>query len=209
MLLLLHRKKLQIRGVSLETVFFLFWVNTKPKVQNQYITIRQWPARYLFVHSSALFLYTFFAYFTLAFFLCCIFSRVASCCTRFKSHFFCVALSCTFSVLHFFHFSLFLYCTLFVLHFFHVALFSCCTFFRVALFSCYTFCALFSCCTFFVLCTIHVALFPCYTLFMLNSFHSLFSCCAVFMLNFFVLHSFHIAHFLVLPHVAHCSCCTF
>ena len=200
MLLLLHRKKLQIRGVSLETVFFLFWVNTKPKVQNQYITIRQRTARYLFVHSSALFLYTFFAYFTLAFFLCCIFSRVASCCTRFKSHFFCVALSCTFSVLHFFHIALFSLFTFFVLYTLCVALFSWCTLFMLHLFSCCTVFMLYLLCTLFMLHFFRVVHYSCCTFSMLHSFHV-----ELFSFTFFVLSRFHVKLFCV----ALLSYCTF
>ena len=125
---------------------------------DQCITIRQRTTRYPFVHRNALFLCTFFAYFTLALFSCCSFSRVASCCTRFMSHFFCVALISymTLSVFDFihdfilFHMAVFgslfkfaffvlypvhvapfclLHCTHLVLHFFHIALFSSFTFF--------------------------------------------------------------------------------
>ena len=65
--------------------------------------------------------------------------------------------------------------------------------FCVPLFSCCSFCALFSYCTFFVLYTFRVALFPCYTFFHVE----LFSCCTVFM---FILSSCTFSLF--------ASCCT-
>ena len=185
--------------------------------------VHQQMARYPFVHSSALFLCTFFPYFTLALFSCCTFSRVALCCTRFMCHFFCDALiSCwALSVLHFF-----------ILHSFQVALFcvipcSCCTFLCVAPFSCCTFSRVAPCCIhimlhFFVLhsfrvALFRVALFPHCTFFMLYSFWvSRFSCC-----THFVLHFFRVAHFscrtLFMWHLLSCcpvfilhlfTCCT-
>ena len=113
----------------------------------------------------------FFAYFTLGLFSCCIFSRVASCWTRFKSHFF---VCCTHLVFDFIRVALFLYCTLFKFHFFvlytfRVALFSFCTFFEYHFFRVVHF----SCCTCFVLYRFHVEFFVCCTPFMLQ----LFSCC--------------------------------
>ena len=101
--------------------------------------------------------------------------------TLFKFHYFCVVHfscctlpCCTCFILHHFWVALFSCCAHFVLHFFCVALFSCRTFFRVALFWCCTFCAIFSCCTFlvlyaFVLYFFNITLFSCWTLFMLHS----------------------------------------
>ena len=143
------------------------------------------------MHSSALFWSTFFAYFTLRLFPCRIFSRVASCCTRFKSHFFVcythlvfefirVALfsyvvfsNCTFFVLFAVHVAPFLCCLMlhslhvapfFVLHSFGVVLFLCCTFFILNSFQVSLFCVVqFSCCTCFVLYRFHVEFFVCCT----------------------------------------------
>ena len=97
-----------------------------------------------------------------------------------------------FSVLHFFHVSLFS-CSLslwyihFVLHFFRVALFSCFAvsmwhFFRVALFS---YCTFFKLRSVFMLDSFHVAfflsrIFSCYSFSLMHYFHT----------SFFVLHSF-------------------
>ena len=122
-----------------------------------------------------LFLCTFFTYFTVALFSCCTFSRVVSCCTRFISHFFCVALiSClTLSVLHFF-----------IWQSFQVALFSCCTLFMLHLFcvlhSFCTFSCVASCCThfmlgffmlhFFVLHFFYIALFSSFTFIVLYTY---------------------------------------
>ena len=153
-----------------------------------------------------LFLCTFFTYFTIALFSCCTFSRVVSCCTRFISHFFCVALiSClTLSVLHFF-----------IWQSFQVALFSCCTFFvcctyfapflallHVALTSCWAFlCCTFSCCTFFILHSFQVSLLLCCTLIVLHfSVLHFFNFALFLSSNFFVLYSFRVALF---------PCCTF
>ena len=192
------------------------------------------------MHSSLLFLCTFFAYFILALFSSCTFSRVASSCFRFMSHLF---LCCTHFVFDFiavalFHMELFPSCNFFVLHLVHlypfcvfhssqvasflvllyVALTSCCTFFVLHFFRN----ALFSIFTFFVLYTFNVALFRValfsiftifeyhfctffrVTLFWCCTFCTLFSCC-----TFFVLYRFHVAPSCVLPHVALCSCCTY
>ena len=109
---------------------------------------------------------------------------------------------------------------------------SCHTFFRGALFSSFTYFALFSCCTFFVLASLHIAPF----LFCIYPPLGLFSCCNFFMLHFFhfgpsllfckkqnsfhgdlslllflTMHTFHIAlvhfmfHFFL---VSYFSCCT-
>ena len=158
-----------------------------------------------FVHSSALFLCTFFPYFTLVtFFLLHFFSRCDSLCyTLFVLQFGQVALfTCciffmlhslsyrNFPVLHSLHVAHFLCCTNFMLHFFRVALFSCCTFFRDTIFSSYTFFvlhfsrgALFSRCIFFVFffsVLLHVAFCSCCTLFVLHSFRV-----AFFLVEFF------------------------
>ena len=71
--------------------------------------------------------------FHISLFLCCTFPHVASYCTHFMLHFFCVALisCCIFSVLHFFLIALF-----FKFQFFCVVHLSCCTF---------------PCCTFLIL----------------------------------------------------------
>ena len=135
----------------------------------------------------------FFAYFTLRLFPCRIFSRVASCCTRFKSHFF---VCCTHLVFDVIRVALFSYGSLFKLHFFRVVRCSCCTFFCVALIWC---------CTFSVLHFFHIALFSSFTFFVLHSFRvALVSCCTVFMLNFLCVALLHAEPFLVLPYVALC-----
>ena len=103
---------------------------------------------------------------------------------------------------------------------------SCRTFFRVALFSCFTFFGLFSYCTFFVLHYFHVAPFSFAYFLLQHSFHAaIFSCYTFssldlnfwpvsFLIHFMVpfssllfltLRTFHIAIF----HVALISCCTF
>ena len=103
----------------------------------------------------------FFAYFTLAHFSCCTFSRFLS--PIFVLHSFCVGLypCCTFSyftlfmlhlssccfILHSLHVALFLCCTHFVLHFFLTAPIFKFQFFCVVHFSCCTF----PCCTFLIL----------------------------------------------------------
>ena len=109
----------------------------------QCITVRQRTARYPFVHSSALYLWTFFSpYFTLV--------------TIFMLHFFrvtlffcCILVSCIVSMLHFFQCYNFSCCTLFVLQLFRVALFSSCTCFMFHLCMLHVVC--FSCCFHFVL----------------------------------------------------------
>ena len=139
--------------------------------------------RHPFVHSSPLLLCIFFAYFILALFSCRTFSRAASSCFRFMSHFFCVALisCCTFFVLHSFQVSLFLCCTLLMLRF------SVLHHFQFSLFLSITFAP------FFVLHCFDVVPF-------VHSFHvALFSCCTVFMLHLLVCclmpHSVHVALF--------------
>ena len=144
------------------------------------------------MHSIALFWSTFFAYFTLRLFPCRIFSRVASCCTRFKSHFF---VCCTHLVFDFIRVALFSYvvfsnCTFFVLFAVHVAPFLCC----LMLHSLHV-------APFFVLHSFGVVLFLCCTFFILNSFQVSLFCVVVFVLHLFrvvpfscwifcVLHSF-------------------
>ena len=199
--------------------------------------------RHPFVHSSPLFLCIFFAYFILALFSCRTFSRAASSCFRFMSHFFCVAFILCLIFSHFFiwysfQVALFSCCILFIcilfvcftllklhlfscyfmLHLLHAAPFLCCTHFVLHFFCI----ALFSSFTFFVLYTFNVALFRVapfsiftifeyhfctffrVTLFWCCTFCALFSCC-----TFFVLYHFHVAPSCVLPHAALCSCCTF
>ena len=199
---------------------------------DQCIRFRQRTARYPFVQSGALFLCTFFTYFTLALFSCCNFSRVASCCSRFMTHFF---------VLHSFHVGLypcctFLYSTLFKFHFFRVALFSYCTLFKFHFFCVANFLHFFHftkflSSTFFMLYSFLVALFPCCIFFMLHCFHvapffvlhcfyvvpfvhpfrvKLFSCCTLFVLHFFMLHFVHVEIFMLhYFRVVAFSCCTF
>ena len=123
---------------------------------------------------------------------------LASSRTFFVLHSVALFLCCTFFILHFFHFSLFLRCALFMSH-----IFSCCTVFML-----YLLCTLFmlhffrvvhySCCTFSMLHSFHVELFS-FTFFVLYRFHvKLFcvallsyctfsrvaSCCTLFMLHF-------------------------
>ena len=127
----------------------------------------------------------FFAYFTVALFSCCNFSRVASCCTRFMSHFFCVALiPCwTLFVLHFFILHSFLVeifrCTL---HVVNVVPCSCCTFLCVAHFSCFTFSRVASCYVlhFFRVAFFHVALSSSFIFLLLYTF-----CVALFRVALF------------------------
>ena len=123
---------------------------------NQCITVHHRTTRYPFFHSGALFLCTFFAYFTLTFFSFML--HIFSCC--FMLHQLHVALFCValilcvtlfvlnFFILHSFQVALFLCCILFMLHLssccfmlhsLHVALFPFCTFFHIALFSSFTF----------------------------------------------------------------------
>ena len=144
---------------------------------NQCITVHQRTICYLFVHSSALFLCTFFAHFTLA--PCCTFFRVASCCTRFMSHVFCVALILCWTLSVFYDF---------ILHSLQVAIFSCCTLFMLHLFACCTLLMLnlFCCCS--MLHSLHVALFCV----------ALISCCTVSLLHFFHIALFSSFTFLVL-----------
>ena len=178
--------------------------------------------RHPFVHSSPLFLCIFFAYFILALFSCRTFSRAASSCFRFMSHFFVLHSFCVW------FYRTFSYGTLFKLHFFHVAscsfvsflcvsLFSSCIFSRVTLccthFMLHLFCvALISCCTFFVLHSFQVSLFLCCTLLMLHfsvSHHFQFSLfLSITFAPFFVLHCFDVVPFVHSFHVALFSCCT-
>ena len=197
------------------------------------ITVRQRTARYPFLHPSALFLWTFFAYFTLALFPCCTFCHVASGVALFhkavfSSYIFVVLYHvdvAPFCVLYSFHVAPFLMllhvtltscCTFFVLYSFHVALFPCCTFFISHSFQV----LLFLCCTLFVLQFSVLQFFPSAlflssTFFMLCSFRvALFTCCTFFMLEsfhdapFFLLHSFHVVPFVHSFHVALFMCCT-
>ena len=178
--------------------------------------------RHPFVHSSPLFLCIFFAYFILALFSCRTFSRAASSCFRFMSHFFCVAFILCLILSHFF-----------IWYSFQVALFSCCILFICILFVCFTLLKLhlFSC--YFMLHSLHAAPFLCCTHFVLHFccialFSSFtFLCCTLLMLHFSVLHHFQFSLFLsitfapffvlhcfdVVPfvhsfHVALFSCCT-
>ena len=112
----------------------------KPGFLNQYIMFHQRTGRFPLVHSSVLFLWTFFYISLLSLFSCRAFLTL----DLFVLYSFCIALwsSCIISRFHFFHVA-----------FFHMATFS------VALFTCYTFFILhkfhvaffFSCCTFFTL----------------------------------------------------------
>ena len=139
---------------------------------DQCITIRQRTTRYPFVHPNALFLCTFFAYFTLALFSCfLVLLHVALASCR------------TFSVLHSFRIWLYPYLTLSMTLYFFIwqslavfssSLFSCCTLFMLHLFVYCT--ALTSCCTFFILHSFQVSLFLCCTLFVLHFSKSLIVC---------------------------------
>ena len=174
-------------------VFYYFWTN----ICYQCITVRQRTTCYPFVHSSLLFLHTFFSIFRSCHFfhagyfsLCaCLMLHFISCCTLFLWH------------LHFFHIAFFSYC-IFLIAIFRVALFTCCTVNDVLIPFCTFSCvALFPCYPFFVLYFSRGAIFSIYTFFV---FH-IFTCC--FMLNsvnvvlfscyiFFILRSFHVALFL-------------
>ena len=202
------------------------------------ITVCQQTACHPFVHSRALFLYTFFHIS-----LCHVI--LFSCCTSFTLRFPC----CSFFILRSFHVALFWlyafhvalfsfcnlsYCTFlqnfyFVpssCSFFHVTSSPCCTFFilryfhtaffRIALFSRCTF----SCFTPFMLHLVSFAFFSCSALFMLHFFPFVFfSCCTFLLLQFFSLDfqfwlvwcwSYYMVHFSLLhfPHAAHISRCT-
>ena len=121
-------------------------------MKNQCIMVRQWTARYPFVHYSALFLCTF----TVAIYIFHV--SLFSCCIYFMFHF---------SHMHHFHDALFCVvifpcCTFFVLHSFYVLHYFMLHFYRL---QCFRF-VFFSCCTlrtllhFFLLNFVHVALFP-------------------------------------------------
>ena len=127
-------------------VFFEFFKNTyfvehlRTAASDSYIiqkVLKNICGPFSFVHTSALFLCTFFPYFTLVtFFMLHLFSR----CAFFMLHFFRVEIlrvalftCCTLFMLQFFPLVLFSSCTLLilqhapfcVLHFFHAALISC------------------------------------------------------------------------------------
>ena len=108
-------------------IFYIFHLFIYITLDHQCITVRQQTARDRFVHSSGLFLCTFFSIFhSCQFFNFAFFFHVVlfSCYNFFVLHSFCIALqsSCIISMLHFYMLHPF------ILQFFRVALCTCCTF---------------------------------------------------------------------------------
>ena len=177
---------------------------------NQCITVHHRTTRYPFFHSGALFLCTFFAYFTLTFFSFML--HIFSCC--FMLHQLHVALFCVALILCVTLFVL----NFFILHSFQVALFLCCILFMLCLSSCCFMLHFFRFALFFILHYFQVSLFLCCTFFVLHfSVLDFFSFCTIFEQHFFsccthfVLHFFHVALFSCLTffRVIVFSCCSF
>ena len=116
-----------------------------PNQLYQCITVRQGPVRYLFVHYSALFLYTLFVFhcsnlyfFILHSFHVALFNSAPFPCSTFLSsnpfmlHFFsCCTLFMALFHVAVLHVAMFSFCILLLLHSSHVAIFSCSTLFML------------------------------------------------------------------------------